>query len=143
MNAKKTLEFALVIMICFTSGTLAHATYQKTSEVINQRIGEPAQMITGTASWYSFESPGIRKTTANMETFDDTAMTCAMWNTPFHQQLRITNLKNGRSVIVRVNDRGPHKRLVRAGRIIDLSKAAFQKIANLNEGLINVKVEFL
>ena len=70
-------------------------------------------------------------------------MTCAMWDAPFHQQLRITNLDNGKSIVVRVNDRGPHKRLVREGRVLDLSKGAFQKIANLKDGLINVKVEFL
>ncbi len=99
--------------------------------------------LTGVASWYSKESPGIRPTTANMEIFDDTALTCAMWDAPFNQRIRVTNLENGQSVVVRVNDRGPHKRLVRQGRIIDLSKRAFQEIAGLKQGLVRVKLEFL
>ncbi len=97
----------------------------------------------GRASWYSRRSPGIRKTTANMERFDDTGMTCAMWGVPFNQMIRVTNLQNGKSVVVRVNDRGPHKRYVRKGRIIDLSKGAFDRIASLKHGLIDVELEFL
>lgn len=98
---------------------------------------------TGMASWYSETDPGILKTTANMEIFDDTQLTAAMWDVPFHQMIRVTNLENGQSVIVRVNDRGPHRRFVKEGRIIDLSKAAFDKIASLKEGLIDIQLEFL
>jgi len=143
MKLKKRLKFFLIIAISFASGTAAHATFQRTSEVINQRAQQQVQILTGMASWYSKESPGIRKTTANMEIFDDTDFTCAMWDVPFNQRLRVTNLENGRSVIVRVNDRGPHKRFVETGRVIDLSKRAFQEIAGLKQGLITVKVEFL
>ena len=78
-----------------------------------------------------------------MEIFDDTDMTCAMWDVPFHQKIRVTNLENGQSVVVRVNDRGPHKRLVREGRVIDLSKGAFRQISGLSQGLISVKIEFI
>lgn len=128
----------MIVLLCLT-GTAAHATFLRT----NSRLSREDQMMTGIASWYSKKSPGIKKTTANMEIFDDTELTCAMWNVPFHQQLRVTNLENGKSVIVRVNDRGPHKRFVETGRIIDLSKRAFEEIAALNQGLIAVKVEFL
>jgi len=140
MKIKKRLQSFIVITVMLTSGTLAHATYQKTSET---GLFRPLQVITGTASWYSEKSPGVKKTTANMEVFDDADMTCAMWNVPFHQKLRVTNLENGRSVVVRVNDRGPHKRFVREGRVIDLSKGAFCKISALNQGLIAVKIEFI
>lgn len=139
MKIRKIIEFILVVVISFTTGTLAHATYQKKG----LRIIRPKEMKVGTASWYSRQSPGIKKTTANMEIFDDTKMTCAMWDVPFDQKLRITNLENGKSVIVRVNDRGPHKRYVRKGRVVDLSKSAFRKIAGLKNGLISVKVEIL
>lgn len=135
---KRAYLYGVLAAILF-SGTLAHATYQKAIFP-----GSSSEMIQiGQASWYSRQSPGIRKTTANMEVFDDTQLTCAMWNVPFNQRLRITNMENGRSVEVRVNDRGPHKRLVRKGRVIDLSKAAFKKIASLKTGLITVKIEFL
>ena len=97
----------------------------------------------GKASWYSQRSPGIRRRTANNEIFNDRLMTCAMWGVPFGQKIKVTNKDNGKSVIVRVNDRGPHKRYVRRGRIIDLSKNAFRKIAPLKKGLINIELELL
>ena len=55
--------------------------------------------------------------------------------------VRVTNLENGQFVIVRVNDRGPHDRYVRKGRVIDLTKAAFRRISNSKKGLIDVRVE--
>ncbi|MFC1666256.1 septal ring lytic transglycosylase RlpA family protein [Candidatus Omnitrophota bacterium] len=97
----------------------------------------------GMASWYSEEDPGVLETTANMEQFDDTRLTCAVWQIPFDTILKVTNLENGKSVYVRVNDRGPAKRLVKKGRIIDLTKTAFSKISDLKKGLIRVKVEII
>lgn len=97
----------------------------------------------GIASWYSEDDPGVLETTANMEQFDDTKLTCAIWGISFNTILKVTNLKNGRFVFVRVNDRGPAKRFVRRGRIIDLTKAAFLKIANLKEGLVHVSIEVM
>ena len=92
----------------------------------------------GTASWYSESDPGINLHTANGEIFDDAQRTCASWDFPFGTLLRVTSLKNGRSVICRVNDRGPSKKL---GRLIDLTKTAFHEVAPLRTGLIPVKVE--
>ena len=97
----------------------------------------------GTASWYSRRSPGIRKHTANNEIFDENSLTCAIWGRSFNSKVRVTNLENGRSVILRVNDRGPHIRYFREGRIIDLTKAAFKEISNSKKGLIRVQVDFL
>lgn len=99
--------------------------------------------IEGMASWYSESSPGIRPTTANMEKFDHNMMTCAMWDIPFNTVLEVTNVDNGRSVLVRVNDRGPAKRLIKEGRVIDLTKGAFSKIEDLEKGLTRVKVRVL
>lgn len=100
-------------------------------------------IMAGRASWYSRTDAGINVHTANMEIFNDRDLTCAMWDVPFNQKVRVTNLDNGKSVIVRVNDRGPHKRLVRKGRVIDLTKTAFRKIGGAQKGLIRVQVEFL
>lgn len=97
----------------------------------------------GKASWYSHQSPGINKHTANNEIFDDQDMTCAIWGVGFNKEIRVTNLTNGKSIIVRVNDRGPHQRLVAEGRIIDLTKSAFRQIAPTRQGLIDVKIEIL
>ncbi len=100
-------------------------------------------IIAGRASWYSRTDPGINRYTANNEIFDDHDLTCAMWNVPFNQKLRVTNTENGKSIVVRVNDRGPHKRFVRKGRVVDLTKTAFRRISGTKKGLIHVQVEFL
>lgn len=92
----------------------------------------------GTASWYSETDPGINRYTANGEVFDDSQRTCASWEYPFDAKLQITNLKNGKSVVCRVNDRGPHKRL---NRIIDLTQATFHEISPLKKGLLRVSVK--
>lgn len=97
----------------------------------------------GEASWYSELDPGILSTTANMEIFDDKGLTCAIWGVPFDTRIKVTSVTNGRSVIVRVNDRGPAKRLVRGGRVIDLTRSAFSRLADTDEGLIRVELEIL
>lgn len=97
----------------------------------------------GVASWYSESDPGILETTANMEQFDDTALTCAIWDIPFNVTLKVTNLENGKVIYVRVNDRGPAKRLVAEGRIVDLTRTAFAMLDDLTKGLIKVSIEIL
>lgn len=106
-------------------------------------IGSSSIIIKGMASWYSEEDPGILETTANMERFDDKRFTCAIWGIPFNSILRVTNMENGRSIYVRVNDRGPARRLVEQGRLIDLTKAAFAEIGDLEKGLIPIKAEII
>ncbi len=96
--------------------------------------------LEGEASWYAEFSPGIRQTTANMEVFDHDKMTCAMWGIPFDSEIEVTNLSNGKKVIVRVNDRGPAKRLFKKGRVIDLTMAAFSEIEDLDKGLTKVSL---
>jgi rare lipoprotein A len=112
------------------------------SHIVYLRPSERA-IRTGTASWYSQQSPGINKRTANNEVFDDSQLTAAMWEVPFNQLVRVTNVTNRKSVIVRINDRGPHKRLVAKGRIIDLTRTAFSAIASLEKGLISIELELL
>jgi len=97
----------------------------------------------GTTSWYSESDSYILATTANMESFDDKKLTCAAWGFPFNTYLKVTNIRNGKSVIVRVNDRGPARRLFKEGRIIDLTKTAFSRIENLDRGLTHVKITVL
>ena len=93
----------------------------------------------GTASWYG-GGEKLNKYTASGEEFDPNKLTCASWDYPFGTKLLVTNLENGKSVVVRVNDRGPAKRLK---RIIDLSREAFRRIADLKKGLIKVKIKVL
>lgn len=103
------------------------------------------EIKTGKASWYSYESCRKEGTsgrlTASGSPFNHHAQTAAMWDVPFGSKFKVTNLANGKNTIVEINDRGPAKRLVKKGRIIDLSKGAFSKIASLREGMIKVSVE--
>ena len=75
--------------------------------------------------------------TSSGETFDRMAMTAAHKTLPFNTRVRVTNLENGRSVIVRINDRGPFK----AGRVIDLSYAAAGAIDMRGKGLATVRID--
>ena len=97
----------------------------------------------GKASWYSRSDRGVKKTTASGEIFDDQAMTAAMPDIELGRKVKVVNLKNGKSVIVTINDRGPHGRYVKSGRIIDLTKAAFKKISKTRKGLIRVGLVYL
>jgi len=108
-----------------------------------KEVNSTVVLFDGMASWYSENDPEILKTTANMERFSDEKLTCAMWGLAFNTILKVTNTGNGKSVFVRVNDRGPAKRLVQKGRIVDLTKSAFAKIADLEKGLIHVKIEIM
>lgn len=97
------------------------------------------------ATWYSTASCQREGTsgvwTASRERFDENAMTCALPTREFGSIWRVTNLKNGKSVVVRQNDKGPGKGPQKRGVVIDLSKGAFAKIADLSDGKIMVKVE--
>jgi rare lipoprotein A len=77
--------------------------------------------------------------TANGEQFDKTALTAAHRTLPFNTRVRVVRLDSGRSVIVRINDRGPFK----PGRIIDLSDAAASIIGMKGQGLARVRLEVL
>lgn len=91
----------------------------------------------GEASFYADKFQG--RLTANGERFNQRAQTAAHKRLPFGTKVRITNIANSKSTVVRINDRGPFV----SGRVIDLSKSAFRRIANTREGVIDVKVEVL
>ena len=91
----------------------------------------------GVASWYG---PGFHASaTSNGERYDMYAMTAAHKTLPLPAYVQVTNLRNGRSVVVRVNDRGPFK----DGRIIDLSYTAASKLDMLKDGTTFVEVRSL
>lgn len=98
---------------------------------------KPVDIIHGAASWYGAQFQG--KPTASGEPFDPTKLTAAHKELPFGTEVRVTNQANGKSVVVRINDRGPF-----AGkRIIDLSRGAAERIGLINRGVAPVKVEVL
>ena len=91
----------------------------------------------GKASYYASKFQGRK--TASGEPYDQSKLTAAHRKLPFGTTVKVTNLQNGRSVTVRVNDRGPYIK----GRIIDLSSSAFNRIANLKKGIIEVRLEIV
>ena len=91
-----------------------------------------AQAQCGSASWYALHSR-----TASGERMNPAAMTAAHRTLPFGTKVRVTNRNNGRSVVVRINDRGPFVK----GRILDLSKGAAQKLGFINAGHTSVCYE--
>jgi rare lipoprotein A len=98
---------------------------------------KPISVRTGGASFYADSFAGKR--TANGERYDPRAFTCAHRSLPFGSILRVTHVKTGDWVLVRVNDRGPYAH----ARIVDLSREAAKKLSILQAGVARVKVEVL
>ncbi len=97
----------------------------------------PGWVQTGIASWYGPKFHG--RLTASGERFDMHALTAAHRMLPLGSLVRVVNLDNGRSVVVRINDRGPFAK----GRIIDLSYAAAQKLGMIRQGTARVRLELI
>lgn len=95
---------------------------------------KPVEVQTGKASFY-----WQCLKTASGERFYPEGLTAAHRRFPLQSWIRVTNLRNGKSVIVRVNDRGPYIR----GRIVDLSRGAARQVDMIEQGVVPVKVELL
>jgi rare lipoprotein A len=98
---------------------------------------EPTHTLRGIASWYG--EPHHGRVTASGERFDMYDFTAAHRTLPIGTRVRVTNLSNGQSAIVTVNDRGPSVR----GRVIDLSYAAARRIGLIGPGTAPVQLEVL
>ncbi|HEY1009626.1 MAG TPA: septal ring lytic transglycosylase RlpA family protein [Daejeonella sp.] len=112
--------------------------------VFSTASGEPAERdkasglitVTGKATYYHSKFNG-RKTTSG-EVFSNKKLTAAHLKLPFGTMVTVTNVDNGRSVEVRVNDRGPHSKYY----IIDLSQAAAREIGMFGKGVANVEISY-
>lgn len=100
-------------------------------------LRRPGYDVVGIASWYGRRFHGRR--TASGEIFNMNAATAAHPTLPFGTRAQVTNLENGRSVIVRINDRGPFT----GRRIIDVSRRAAQRLGFLRQGTARVRVRVL
>jgi rare lipoprotein A len=98
------------------------------------RSGDSKVASQGVASFYSEDSQ-----TASGEKFDKNELTAAHPTLPFGTKLRVTDVNSGRSVTVRVNDRGPYVR----GRVVDVSHAAAEELGMVGKGLTNVRLDVL
>ena len=98
---------------------------------------DPDYRAEGKASWYGSSFHGRR--TANGERFDQEAVSAAHPTLPLPSYVRVTNLENNRSIVVRVNDRGPY----RGSRLIDVSVRTAKLLGFYEQGLAKVRVEYL
>ena len=129
---KKPTKIHLLLFIILTNLSACSQTSSNSKPNIRSSIGN---YEIGKASYYADKYQG--RQTANGERFNQNARTAAHKTLVFGTWVKVTNRKNGRSVVVRINDRGPFVK----GRIIDLSKSAFSAIANRRLGVVEVIVE--
>jgi rare lipoprotein A len=129
-----------ILLVCFLLAQgciVVHAqSAAKTIRESNRKKEIPDKQI-GVASYYHSKFTG--RLTASGEKYDPEKMTCAHNGLPMGARIKVTNLRNKRWVIVRVNDRLHHKNT----RIVDLSRAAAAKLGYVKRGLTRVKVEVL
>jgi len=108
------------------------ATARHTPFARHKNTGETPTASGGVASFYT-----EGKQTASGEKFDPNELTAAHRTLPFGTRLRVTNVATGKSVTVRVNDRGPYVR----GRVVDVSYSAAESLGMVNKGVTNVKLD--
>jgi rare lipoprotein A len=91
----------------------------------------------GSASYYAHRFQGRR--TASGERYDEDALTAAHRTLPFGTRVQVTNLDNDHTVVVRINDRGPHRK----GRVLDVSRRAARELGFIGDGTTRVRLEVL
>ncbi len=102
---------------------------------ISEIVEKAGKKVSGIVSWYADKFHG--KKTSSGELYDKNNFTAAHKTLPFGTKVKVTNTKNGKSILVKINDRGPHTK----SRLLDLSKAAFSSIGSTNSGTLNVEME--
>jgi rare lipoprotein A len=135
MRYFRILIFCLFLTGCFLDGNYSGKSYKVNNKKYYVMKTAHGYKKYGTASWYGrkFHS----KRTASGARFNMYGLTAAHKSLPINSKVKVTNIKNGRSVIVTINDRGPFVR----NREIDLSYAAAKKIGMLPNGSTYVKIE--
>jgi rare lipoprotein A len=132
-----TVAMAMTLAGCATPGGVKAPVPEMAAPPAQPPQTPPPQVGTGAASWYGKAHNG--RPTASGEIYDMNDLTAAHRSLPLGTRVLVTNLKNGRSVEVRVNDRGPVDR----GRIIDLSYAAAVEIDAVEDGTVPVRLRVL
>ena len=120
-----------------SSGSANSRNYNSKAVAVQAKVTHTKPYQVGTASWYGSDFEG--KPTASGEPYDMYDMTAAHPTLPLGSHVRVTNLRNGRAVIVRINDRGP----IVPGRIIDLSYGAASALQMKAHGLQRVRLDLV
>lgn len=119
-----------------TINTVKELSANETKEV-EELIENAAIVSSGVVSWYGAKFHGRK--TASGEVYDKNELTAAHKSLPFGTKVKVTNIRNGKSVVVEINDRGPFVK----SRVLDLSQAAFSEIGHTNSGVMHVEYEIL
>lgn len=127
----------IATLIMLFAGCTARPLYTSRDSRSSAVIGTFHEYQHGEASYYAHKFHGRK--TANGEIFDMHKLTAAHLKLPFNTLVRVTNLSNNKTVIVRINDRGPYAK----GRIIDLSLAAAKELDMMKSGVAKVRLEIV
>tara|TARA_B100000945_G_C20422272_1_gene618648 strand:+ start:3557 stop:4048 length:492 start_codon:yes stop_codon:yes gene_type:complete len=148
-NINKTFILLIILGILFscTPSPRYQANYNKSKTLKQKKIKKKSNktstfnknkmVYTGISSYYGHKFHG--KLTANGEVFDMYGLTAAHKEMPFNTIVRVTNKNNGKSLIIRINDRGPYI----DGRILDCSFGTAKKLGFVKEGITAVKIEVI
>ncbi len=123
----------VTVYLCITLGLLSCGSivqFRSDPELIGYAIS-------GKASFYAMKY--LFRKTASGERFNHFSLTAAHKTLPFGTKVKVTNVKNGKSVTVKINDRGPFVK----GRVIDLTRSAFKKIGNIESGILDVTIKVI
>ena len=120
-----------------SSGSMSKKNYSKNTKSKKKKFDKSKKVFKGISSYYGPKFHG--KLTANGEIFDMYGITAAHKEIPFNTIVRVTNENNGKTQIIRINDRGPYV----DGRILDCSFGAAKKLGFVNEGTAPVKIEVI
>ncbi|HOA39402.1 MAG TPA: septal ring lytic transglycosylase RlpA family protein [Flavihumibacter sp.] len=134
---KPLFRILLALCLLFAGTVSAQSGNSKNAGKSKVRKGSTAAVQYGTASFYANKFNG--RPTANGEIYDSKKLTAAHNALPLGTWVRVTNLRNRRSVVVKINDRLHHKNQ----RLVDLSRAAAKKLGYTGRGLTRVKLEVL
>jgi len=149
MKNNTYLLIFLLVFLCgcasaprYTKGPTHLSTKSKASNTSNNKTSKSKnvkhrKVMNGVSSFYAEDFHG--KLTANGEVYDMYGLTAAHKTLPLNTVCRVTNLANNKSLILRINDRGPYVQ----GRILDCSYGAAKKLDFINQGTTNVKIEVM
>jgi rare lipoprotein A len=130
-------SFVVASLLATTLGAKPVPKVVKATKIVKHKKANAKPYQVGKASWYGKRFHGRK--TANGESYDMFQMTAAHRNLPMGTRVRVTNLHNGKSVVLRINDRGP----VRESRVIDTSYMAAEFLGFLERGIVRVRLDVL
>lgn len=132
-----TMIVGAMLLLAISSGVEATPKHNERKKLVRRHPSQPKPYQTGLASWYAGKFQGRK--TASGERFNTYHLTAAHLRLPLGTWVRVTNLRTRKSVVVRINDRGPHG----TGSIIDLSLAAARRLGGVRAGIFPVRLDVL